>query len=450
LEEEPDYHHASFGVRGNGAASMRTDVTLGGYAVEDRAMKAAIVSPHPAFPPDSGDRVRTATLVEALARRGVEARVFALDWEHRAGLRGPNARTGLRGPNAGTGLRGPNAGTGRRPAPAWEERIAVGPTTPHGRVAWRADLARRRRRDPYAIHHDRRAQAALLAAIDGFGPDVVDVQHTFTWFPQRHPAVVTVHNVESARHADGGARPAVIERLRRMERTAIGQAAATVVFSGTDRDRVAGLVPGAEPVVVPIGHEPSRAGHPLRPDLRVGALVGSFDYEPNRDAARALLERWPELRRTGPLDRLVIVGRAASAHLTGGDAVEIRSDVPDVAAALADTDVLLVPLRNGGGVRVKVIEALALGLPVVSTPVGVEGLGIEPGVHAVVADDVDGFADAVRAVAPLAVRRGLARAGRRLWEDTYSPDAMAAGMAEVYRRVQRPGRRPIESGERHG
>src|SRR3954447_14567100 len=80
------------------------------------------------------------------------------------GLRGPNARTGLRGPNAGTGLRGPNAGTGRRPAPAWEERIAVGPTTPHGRVAWRADLARRRRRDPYAIHHDRRAQAALLAA----------------------------------------------------------------------------------------------------------------------------------------------------------------------------------------------------------------------------------------------------------------------------------------------
>jgi glycosyltransferase involved in cell wall biosynthesis len=173
-----------------------------------------------------------------------------------------------------------------------------------------------------------------------------------------------------------------------------------------------------------------------RPDSIL--FLGSLDWRPNLDAVRILLDRiFPAVRAAIPTVRLQIVGRNAppwliqKAHEVAN--VEVHSSVPDVRPFLADSGVLAVPLRIGGGSRLKILEALACGLPVVSTRIGAEGLHLKDGVHLAVVDSVEEIAGAlVECIRQPGRARRLAEEGRRLVLREYNWAVLANKLAAVW------------------
>jgi len=129
-------------------------------------------------------------------------------------------------------------------------------------------------------------------------------------------------------------------------------------------------------------------------------FMGSLDWRPNLDGATLLLEEiFPLVRKQVPTATVALVGRRPPEWLRQQAAatpgVELFPDVPDVRPFLAGCGLLAVPLRIGGGSRLKILEALAAETPVVSTTVGAEGLNLEAGRDLVVADGSEQFASAI-------------------------------------------------------
>jgi glycosyltransferase involved in cell wall biosynthesis len=169
-------------------------------------------------------------------------------------------------------------------------------------------------------------------------------------------------------------------------------------------------------------------------------LIGTLWYEPNSDGAWWFAsEVLPLVRRELPDAELRLVGRT-DAKLDGIErcpGVVVRGQVPEVAPELAASTVSVVPLRSGGGTRLKILEAFAYGVPVVTTTVGCEGLDVVDGEHLLVADDPAAFAAAcVRLVRERDLADRLTRAGFDLVRSRYAwselrprISALAAGVA---------------------
>lgn len=174
---------------------------------------------------------------------------------------------------------------------------------------------------------------------------------------------------------------------------------------------------------------------------RVPGLVlflGSLDWRPNLDAVDQLLNViFPAVRAEGPSARLCLVGRNPPGSLrqraSTMPGVELHADVPDVRPFLARAAVMVVPLRIGGGSRLKILEAMAAGTPVISTRIGAEGLDVRDGEHLVLVEDCSAMARAVldHGRNPAALER-MVRAGRRLVEDHYDWDVLAERLEAVW------------------
>jgi glycosyltransferase involved in cell wall biosynthesis len=215
-------------------------------------------------------------------------------------------------------------------------------------------------------------------------------------------------------------------KLRRQERAICRQADLTIAVSNEDRDRLAALAPDARVTSIPTGVDTNYFSPATTPEIP-GRLVftGSMDWQPNEDAvtyfADAIL---PRIRQAVPTVSFAIVGRCPSARvkaLAERAGILVTGTVDDVRPSIAKAAVYVVPLRAGGGTRLKIFEALAMQKPVVSTTVGAEGLALTPGQEFVAADDADTFADEVILLLnDPARRRRLGRAGRDLVETHYS------------------------------
>jgi glycosyltransferase involved in cell wall biosynthesis len=154
-------------------------------------------------------------------------------------------------------------------------------------------------------------------------------------------------------------------------------------------------------------------------------FTGSMDWHPNEDAMRYFIDAiLPLLRREVPEVSLTIVGRNPSPQLRDAAAtagVAVTGTVDDVRPYIRRAAVYVVPLRIGGGTRLKIFEALAMGKAVVSTSIGAEGLPLQEGVHILRADDPAAFAAKVLELLRDGTRRReLGTAGRRLMEQEYS------------------------------
>jgi polysaccharide biosynthesis protein PslH len=253
-------------------------------------------------------------------------------------------------------------------------------------------------------------------------------------------SILDLHNIESSlvdSYARGRRGPSALlfraeaAALRRMERRTVGAFDHVVVVSEQERAR---LTPGARSVLVcPNGRDPS-AVLPEAPDPNV-AFVATMGWAPNVDAAVWLArDIWPLVRERVPRAHLLLVGKdpAPAVKALANGSVEVTGTVADVKPYLARSQVVVAPLRAGGGTRLKVMEALDLGRPVVGTSLGCEGMEDLVGRGVVVADTAAGLADAIVALLLNPVHAAaLGRIGHDAVKAGHSWDAALAPLMEV-------------------
>ena len=231
-------------------------------------------------------------------------------------------------------------------------------------------------------------------------------------FPGRltTPSVLFQHNVESEiwrRHARTAANPAKkmmyqleFRKMLRYEQVAVRKFHHVIAVSENDRALMTQWVGSDRVSVVPTGVDLGQ----YRPDPdgkepgSVVSFVGAMDWEPNVDGVEYFCrEIWPDIRAEVPEARLRIVGRNPDRRVQkrASDSVEVTGRVPSVVEHLRQSAVVVVPLRIGGGTRLKIYEAMATAKAVVSTTVGAEGLDVRHGRDIMLADDSKSLAHAV-------------------------------------------------------
>jgi glycosyltransferase involved in cell wall biosynthesis len=209
--------------------------------------------------------------------------------------------------------------------------------------------------------------------------------------------------------------------------------------------QLSATTPHAHVVYAPLALDPAHYRPAASLDSSLVGLIGTARWPPTQEAVVRLLARvWPLVRARRPDARLLLAGDGMDAAHFGAVAdapgVEWRGRVDSAADFLRELGVLLYPLSRGSGAKVKVLEALALGVPVVTTPDGAEGIGARGGL--VVETDDQRLADSVLALCedPPA-RREAGAAARRTFELHHSPSTAAAAVADVYERMLQNGER---------
>lgn len=214
------------------------------------------------------------------------------------------------------------------------------------------------------------------------------------------------------------------------ERFMFAPYAQTVVISPVDRDILLKLNPKLNIEVIPTGIDLDNF-QPMNLPRQANRLlfVGNYEYGPNADAAIVLArDILPQVRQTIPDVRLWIVGNAPPPELMAlnSEFVEVTGRVPDVRPYYAQATLFACPLRWGAGVKFKMLEALTMGLPVVATPLSVDGIATKEHPAALTAE-IDTFAAAViRLLQDAALQKHLAEDGCRLIEASYSWSQIAS------------------------
>lgn len=307
--------------------------------------------------------------------------------------------------------------------------------TPRQRLARRVRLAL-----PFL---DGMPRWASYCAVEAFGerlaelaaswrPDVVNIeyhvmgQYLFALGGSHPPRVLTQYEPGVLAATDRWRAARGLERVhlyldllawRRFEPAVIRQVDAVVVFTDKDREALADAAAGIPVVRIPPGTP--IPDHPLDPSGTEPPhvlFVGNFKHPPNVDAARRLVNGiLPLVRARHPRAVLQIVGDAPPPELAGGrdPAIQVTGRVPDVTPYLDAAAVVVAPLRQGGGMRVKVLEALAAGKAVVASSLAAEGIGLTDGEQVLLADRDEDFALAIgRLLEHPAERIALARRAR--------------------------------------
>lgn len=394
-------------------------------------MRCLVLTPFVPYPPVDGGRVRILGLLDALAAR-CDVDLLSLAREE-----GDHEAVGA--------LRR----RGHTVQPVFEDRpsaVSIGRAIAHGSSL-------------YLAKYSSTAFAATLASrLESSLYDIVQCEYPYTGqlitsAPRTEAAwVLDAHNVEHAlsrqleRVAEPRNRPLYRLYARRetaarlREEVAICSSMdAVVTVSRPDASALANVVPGLDPVVVPNGvdlerlipNEDSKASRPS------GLFVGKLDYRPNVDGLRWFVGSiLPLILGKIPEFELVVAGsgdsrRVASALRSPG--VRFVGRVDDVLPYFQETWIVLAPLRAGSGTRLKILEALAAGSAVVTTPIGQEGLETIADEHLLVARDANDFAKSVvRLCRDEGLRLRLGGAGRALVERSYGWDRAGELLSNLY------------------
>jgi glycosyltransferase involved in cell wall biosynthesis len=222
------------------------------------------------------------------------------------------------------------------------------------------------------------------------------------------------------------------EMVRRFQHViAVSENDARLMANWVDRSRIS---------VVPTGVDLGKfRPHLSRTDVRpLVMFVGAMDWMPNVDAAEYFCrEIWPSVLQRVRGARFRVVGRNPHARIQAlaCENVEVTGLVPSVVDHLREAAVVVVPLRVGGGTRLKIYEAMAVGRAVVSTTIGAEGLDVHDNRDIILADDPKKFAEAiVELLNDHALRRGYEREAAEL-AAKYDWPAVAAKFGEVLQQV---------------
>ncbi len=400
-------------------------------------MRTLLVATEYPWPPNSGSRLRLTNTIEGLSCCG-PVELFSAVSERRTDFADP-----------------PTA-----PAPERIERITIDDRPPG-----LGDLARCIGRPTVPFEMPLRARPVMSSALRRFMAGTYDL----VWFFQVRawvlagesvpgPVVIDIDDLEDEKilarsslprrpgeHRGPLRRRAArwwtaedVRRWRRLHHLAARKSAATVVCSELDarRSDLTGVRVIRNGYPAP-AHPVGRAEVSSPPVI---SFQGTLRYPPNADAARFLVEDiGPRLRALVPGAQIRLIGLAppALAALDDRPSVTVTGQVPDITDELSRADVIVIPLRYASGTRVKILEAFAHRIPVVSTTVGAEGLEVRPGTHLLVADDPDAVAHAcARLIADRALRTSMVDQAHSLFEERYASSvvqqeigALARGLA---------------------
>ena len=395
-------------------------------------MRILFVSPRQARPSTSGAKIRDYQLARALGRAHALTYVYFADPQSRAA--GPadwafcETVIGVPRPPLYTATKLVQGAMGRWPLPvvnylSREMSETIGRLSRGGRF----DL----------IH----LESIHMA---GYTPVLASA------FP-RVPVVYDWHNIESelmSRYGAGaGSLPKRLyaemtaRRMGRLERSILHTAFGHILCSERDRDQLLRVAPHARMAVVPNGVDPGAFDATARStaERRKIVFTGLMSYHANIESAVWFSRQiWPEIRARFPQWTLTLVGSNPVPEVVSlGDlpGVEVTGTVEDVRPYYQQALAAIVPLRIGGGTRLKILEAMAAGVPVVSTTLGAEGLAVVPGEHLLIADKDE---DWLRRLSALAHRDALSRrltdAGRELVRAHYDWEVLGGALCEIYAR----------------
>jgi sugar transferase (PEP-CTERM/EpsH1 system associated) len=319
---------------------------------------------------------------------------------------------------------------------------------------------------PYAVgkYRSREFQRRLerLLESEPFDLLVCDFLVPAVNLPERLPcpAVIFTHNVESEiwrRHAQTQNRRLArwlygvqYRRMLRFEAKTLARFDGVLAVSDVDRQALSAIYPDAvrQPAyVVPTGVDTDYfSPAPSAPSSRSLVFTGSMDWLPNEDAMQFFCrDILPLIRAEEPQITLSIVGRAptpAVKRLADAYGVVVTGSVDDVRPFMRDAAVYIVPLRIGGGTRLKIFEAMSMGKAVVSTTVGAEGLPVVGGEHVMLADEPTAFArTVVGLLRDTDERARLEAAGRSLVLERYDWSAVAGALEAALGAIADRGRR---------
>lgn len=333
-------------------------------------MKVLYIAPVFPWPLRTGGKIRTFNLIRSLSRkveihlRAVRDDEYSADGEREVGRYCASVRAFDRT------RPGPVQRVSRPKLERWFHSPGL-----------RAGVAQALSREHYDLVH---LDELIVARCMPPNPSVPVVQH--------HQKLETVL-YDRLTNDNGPQRHFDLWKLRRLEREAALRTRYHVVCGEQDADILEQRYEGLDFAVVPSGIDP----HYFRPSdppiprrLERLLFVGTLSYGPNVDALRHFV-RGPlqEIRRLHPNVQLLVVGGSPTPEILRlhGNGIKVIGGVVDVRPYLEGCSMLVVPLRIGGGTRLKIVEALAMGCPVVSTSVGAEGLGLKHREHLHLCDD---------------------------------------------------------------
>jgi len=229
------------------------------------------------------------------------------------------------------------------------------------------------------------------------------------------------------------------QKLRRYETEACRRMDKVVVVSQADRIALQRLLPGVESAVVPNGVDTSYylPAHMEKESDTSLVFTGKMDFRPNVDAVLWFGQKvWPLIQQDVPKARFNVVGRDPHPRLRplrGLPGITVTGYVEDIRPHIAEAGVYVVPLRVGGGTRLKVLEAMSMSKAIVSTSLGCEGIDMMPGLELLIADEPRSFAKkAVSLMQDRERRIELGLAARRLVEARYDWQHITSLMEQVY------------------
>lgn len=307
-------------------------------------------------------------------------------------------------------------------------------------------------------------RAAMQGKVTSFlesKPDLIYVDHLqmFQFVPNPAPCPVLLdeHNVEwriierYAASGDTWARRlfASIEwrKLRAYELSACGHANLVLTVTAHDREMlITNGVSGdkVHPLPICVDTEGVRPVF-LNPDSHTILTFGTMSWPPNADSVIHFVRSiYPHIKARVPDARFTVVGSnpppEVRALAEGDSSITVTGYVDDLIPYAREAAAFVVPLRIGSGMRVKILDAMALGLPVVTTPVGCEGICLQDGHDALVAAEPKHFADAVaRLLLDPSERTALGKSGRALVESAYSWSSVLAELDRILAASSQPG-----------
>jgi polysaccharide biosynthesis protein PslH len=231
-------------------------------------------------------------------------------------------------------------------------------------------------------------------------------------------------------------------KIRREELAAYGEADGVYLCSAADEERLLAEVPRVRTKVIPNAadvdyYQPRPADPPS--DGRTLVFFGALSYLPNTDGVIYFAkEIWPLIAEAHPEARCKIIGSRPPQSLLelAGPRFEFTGFVPDLRPHLAEAAAVVVPLRLGGGTRLKIVEAMAMGKAIVSTSLGAEGIEASPGRDLLIEDQPEIFADAVgRLLANPGFAARIGQAARKLAVQRYSWAGAAHALEDFYRQL---------------